>query len=142
MSQANKQVVLSAVEALNARDLDTVDELYHPDYVNHEAGNGAPHGPEAARRTTAFLHSTFEDFRIEPLDVIAENDLVAIRAQAGGRQIGAIDGFQPSGQRFSVQHIHIFRVTDAKISEHWACRDDLGAARQMGLVPAPAEEAA
>jgi predicted ester cyclase len=142
VSQANKQLVLSAVKAINAHDLDALDELYHPDYVNHEARAGAPHGPAAARCTTAFLHGTFEDFRIEPLDVIAENDLVVIRAQAGGRQIGEIDGFQPSGQRFSVQHIHIFRVTDAKISEHWACRDDLGAARQMGLVPAPAEGAA
>jgi predicted ester cyclase len=142
VSQPNKQIVLRALEALNARDLDALDELYHPDYVNHEASAGAPHGPAAACRTAAFLHSTFEDFRIEPLDVVAENDLVVVRARAGGRQVGAIDGFQPSGQRFSVQHIHIFRVTDAKISEHWACRDDLGAARQMGLVPAPVEEAA
>ena len=113
MSQDNKQLVLRAVNALNARDLDTIDELYH-----------------------------LEDFRLEPFDVIAENDLVVIRAQAGGRHVGAIDGFQPSGRRFSVQHIHIFRVTDAKISEHWACRDDLGAARQMGLLPAPLEGAA
>jgi predicted ester cyclase len=142
MSQDNKQLVLRAVNALNARDLDTIDELYHPDYVNHEARAGTPHGPAAARCTTAFLHSTFEDFRLEPFDVIAENDLVVVRAQAGGRHVGAIDGFQPSGRRFSVQHIHVFRVTDAKISEHWACRDDLGAARQMGLVPAPVEGAA
>jgi predicted ester cyclase len=142
VSHANKQIVLRAIDALNARDLEAIDELYHPDYVNHEAVNGAPHGPAAAHCTTAFLHSTFEDFRIEALDVIAENDLVVIRAQAGGRHVGAIDGFQPSGQRFSVQHVHIFRVTDAQISEHWACRDDLGAARQMGLVPAPTEEAA
>jgi predicted ester cyclase len=142
VSQANKQLVLHAVEAVNVRDLDAIDGLYHPDYVNHEAGPGAPHGPAGARRTAAFLHSAFEDFRLEPLDVIAEKDLVVVRLQAGGRQVGAIDGFQPSGKRFSVQHIHIFRVTDAKISEHWACRDDLGAARQMGLVPAPVERAA
>ncbi|MDE1853287.1 MAG: ester cyclase [Thaumarchaeota archaeon] len=32
----------------------------------------------------------------------------------------------------SVQHIHLFRVVDGKIVEHWANRDDLGAARQVG----------
>jgi predicted ester cyclase len=142
VSPFNKQVVLRVVEALNARDLDAMGELHHPDYVNHEARAGAPHGPAAARATAVFLHSTFEDLRIEPLDLVAENDLVVVRAQVGGRHVGAIDGFQPSGRRFSVQHIHIFRVTDAKVSEHWACRDDLGAARQMGLVPAPVERAA
>ena len=48
--------------------------------------------------------------------------------------LGEIDGFAPTGRSFSVQQIHICRVTDGQISEHWACRDDLGAARQLGLV--------
>jgi predicted ester cyclase len=139
MSITNKQLVLRALEALNVGDLEAVEEFYHPDYVNHEARAGGPHGPEAARKTTAFLHSTFADYRLEPLDVVAENDLVAIRLQARGRQVGEIDGFPPSGRRFSMQHMHLFRVTDGKISEHWACRDDLGAARQMGLIPSPIE---
>ena len=83
-----------------------------------------------------FLHRAFANLRHEPLDVVAERDLVVIRAQASGRHIGAIDGFAATGRTFSVPHIHILRVTDGKISEHWACRNDLGAARQLRLVPA------
>jgi predicted ester cyclase len=137
VSQASKQLVRRAVEALNAANVGAAEELYHADYVNHEAGPGRPRGPEAARHTMTFLHGTFADFHLEPLDVVAEDDLVVVRAQASGRQVGEIDGFAPSGRRFSVQHVHIFRVTDGRISEHWGCRDDLGAARQMGLVPGP-----
>ena len=34
-----------------------------------------------------------------------------------------------------VQHIHIFRVSDGRIAEPWACRDDLGQLGQLGLLP-------
>ncbi len=46
-------------------------------------------------------------------------------------------GIAPTGKRFSVEHIHIFRITDGKLSEHWAVRDDLGMTRQLGVVPSP-----
>ena len=137
MSQTNKQLVADALRALSAGDVDGCVVLHHPDYVNHEAAFGQLRGGDAVRNTVAFLHGTFEDLRIEPLDLIAENDLVAVRAQFSGRQVGTVDGFAASGRACSVQHVHIYRITDGRISEHWACRDDLGAARQMGLLPDP-----
>ena len=51
--------------------------------------------------------------------LIAEDDLVAVRAQFSGRRVGALDGFAVIGQACSVQHIPIYRTTDGRISEHW-----------------------
>lgn len=53
------------------------------------------------------------------------------RTQFSGRHVGRPDGFAPTGRRCRVQHVHMYRVTDGLLSEHWACRDDLGAARQL-----------
>jgi predicted ester cyclase len=136
VSQANKQLVLEAVHRLDRGDPDAYAELHHPDYVNHEAAAGRQRGREGARATAVFLNRVFADMHHEPLEVIAERDLVVVRAQASGRQVGEITGFPATGRAFSVQHVHIFRVGDGQIIEHWACRDDLGAARQLGLVPA------
>ena len=36
-----------------------------------------------------------------------------------------------------VQHIHMYRVLDGKIAEHFANRDDVGMMRQLGLLPPP-----
>jgi predicted ester cyclase len=36
-----------------------------------------------------------------------------------------------------VELAHMFRVTDGKISEHWAVRDDLGMMQQLGVLPPP-----
>ncbi len=31
--------------------------------------------------------------------------------------------------------MHLFRVSDGVIAEHWACRDDLGLLVQLGAFP-------
>jgi predicted SnoaL-like aldol condensation-catalyzing enzyme len=31
--------------------------------------------------------------------------------------------------------MHMYRVKEGKVAEHWACRDDLGQLRQLGLLP-------
>ena len=39
----------------------------------------------------------------------------------------------------SVRHVHLYRVADGKIAEHWAVRDDLGMLLQLGALPQPPE---
>ena len=42
-------------------------------------------------------------------------------------------GTPATGHRFEIEAIHIFRIQDGKVAEHWAKRDDVGLARQLGL---------
>ena len=39
-----------------------------------------------------------------------------------------------SGQTYTVTHVHIYRVVDGKIREHWAVRDDLSMLQQLGAI--------
>jgi predicted ester cyclase len=39
------------------------------------------------------------------------------------------------GQSYTVKHIHIYRVVDSRIREHWAVRDDLSMLRQLDVLP-------
>ena len=41
----------------------------------------------------------------------------------------------PKGKTFSVTQSHWFRVAEGKVVEHWANRDDLGLAEQLGWIP-------
>ena len=44
-------------------------------------------------------------------------------------------GFPTSqGERFSVEHVHIYRISDNRIAEHWVVRDDLGMMLQTGAI--------
>jgi steroid delta-isomerase-like uncharacterized protein len=134
VSEANKRVVLRQIEALNRGDLALVEELTHSDFFNHEAVASRANGVAGMRETARNLRESFAGFRLEPLDVIAEADRVVVRARASGRHIGEFAGMQPTGREFSVQHIHIWRLADGKLVEHWASRDDIGAMRQLGVI--------
>ncbi len=90
------------------------------------------------RETMAWLREAFADLSFDVEDVIEEGGKVVIRATLSGRHVGAagpLAAFPVTNREFSVQHIHIFRVADGLIAEHWACRDDLGHMRQLGLLP-------
>ena len=43
--------------------------------------------------------------------------------------------FPPTGKEFATTQTHWFRVLDGQVVEHWANRDDLGTAMQLGWVP-------
>jgi predicted ester cyclase len=46
---------------------------------------------------------------------------------------GVFSEVEPTERKYTVQHMHLFWIVDGKITEHWANRDDLGAAKQIGL---------
>ena len=66
-------------------------------------------------------------------------------ADVSGRHVGTFvsydehaqvaDAFPPTGKRFASTQTHWIRVADGKLVEHWANRDDLGTAMQLGWVP-------
>ena len=140
MSETNKRLALRWLEAIWNGDLDApagggvVEQLVHPDFYNHETAADRPGGPDGFREVARRLRRAFADLRIEPLDVVAEADKVAIRARVSGRHVGPFAGVPVTGREFSVEHTHIVRILDGKVVEHWANRDDAGMLRQLGLL--------
>src|SRR5262249_44613941 len=88
---------------------------------------------------TPLVSAAAPDQGFEILDLIAEGDKVAARVTWRGTFEGRFIGIQGTGKPFAVQHIHIFRLRDGKIAEHWAVRDDLGMMQQTGAIPAPGQ---
>ena len=56
-----------------------------------------------------------------------EDDRVVVRCLFEGTHDGTFLGMPPTGRRVCTQHIHIYRIQDDMVAEHWACRDDIGA---------------
>ena len=125
------------------------EAVVHPDAVNREAKDEPPaargRGPAAFHATALWLRATFADLNFEVHEVAVDGDLVAVHNTMSGRHVGPAvtydaDGrvrqaFPPTGRRFSTTQSHWFRLRDGKVIEHWANRDDLGTALQLGWVP-------
>ena len=55
---------------------------------------------------------------------------------APGRRSGnSYQAMPPTGKAFAATQSHWFRLADGKIIEHWANRDDLAMAQQLGWIP-------
>jgi predicted ester cyclase len=95
------------------------------------------------------IKTNFPDARLRTLNSVAEGEWVVVRCTYSGMHRGMsrlpvdrgmLVGVQPTGRSFEVQHMHMYRLLDGKIAEHFANRDDVGVMRQLGLLPLPARK--
>ena len=113
---------------------DAVDELVADDFVSHgmpSQGDGKAALKEAIDRVGAAL----TDPRFEIHDTIAQDDHVAVRLTASATQTGTFMKLPPSGKRYTIEEIHIFRIRDGRVTEHWHHFDQLGMMQQLGAMP-------
>jgi predicted ester cyclase len=135
MPQANIQITRRVLEELfDKGNFDALDELVHPDFVNHEAPPDNPQGPAGLKETVSWLRGLWGPMRAEIEDEICEGDKVVARVTMHGRHLGEFLGKAPTGKEYAVEHIHIWRLEEGKVIEHWSVRDDLGQALQLGLI--------
>lgn len=135
MCDQNKQPAHRVLEEMFEKgNLDAADELVHPEFVNHEAPAGSPQGPEGLKETVAWLRGLWGPMRFDLENEMCEGDKVAARVLMHGRHVGEFLGQPPTGKEFATKQIHIWRIEDGKLIEHWSARDDLGQALQLGLL--------
>ena len=132
-AEANASVVLEFYGQWNAGVID-FERLVHADIANHQPEREPEVGREAFRQAIEGVMGAVPDSEWTTLNVIADGDMVVCHNRWTGTWGGsAFRGVAtPSGNRFSVEHIHIYRVEDRRLAEHWVVRDDLGMVLQLG----------
>jgi steroid delta-isomerase-like uncharacterized protein len=140
----NKAIVRRFVDEIFVQGRkDTVDELLADDFVAHtwpSTGHPKDDLKAAIDRTSGGLADPA--FTID--DLIAEGDRVAARLTTSATQVGPFMGMPASGKRYEIGEIHIFRLRDGKVVEHWHQLDQMGMMKQLGATPggSPANGAA
>jgi steroid delta-isomerase-like uncharacterized protein len=134
---ANKQLVVDFVQDLFTRgDGSAVDRYLAPDCVWHDPPfPGVPDGPEGFRVAAATVREALPDWHSDLEQMIAEDDLVVEVFTASGTHRGEFQGVPGTGRALVMRGINVWRVRDGRIVERWGRLDDLGVARQLGLVP-------
>lgn len=139
--EQNKVIVRQLIEEVfNQGKMSRVDELFAPDFVEHEElPPGMPSGREAPKQMTTMLRSAFPDFKATIDDLIAEGDKVVIHMTWSGTQKGEFMGIPPTGKSISVGVFDILRIAGGKIVEHWGLMDRMAMMQQLGVIPAPGQ---
>jgi steroid delta-isomerase-like uncharacterized protein len=134
-TKQNKTLVRRFIEEIFvAGRVEAVDELVSEDFVAHTWGSAGA-GSDDLKRAIERVSKGLADAQFTIEDLIAEEDRVAVRLTATARQVGVFMGLPASGRTYSIGEIHIFRVRDGKVSDHWHQFDALGMMRQLGALP-------
>ena len=135
MAHDNTRITRAVLKELfEDGNLEAAETLVHPRFINHEAPPDNPQGRDGLKETIAWLRSLWGPMRFTIEDEISDGDKVAARVVMHGRHVGEFLGRPPSGKEFATKQIHIWRIEDDKVIEHWSVRDDLGQALQLGLI--------
>jgi ketosteroid isomerase-like protein len=135
--EQNKEIVRRIFEEIfNQGRLEVADELLTPDTEVHVPFADPGSGPTALKKIVAGLRQGFPDIHLMIDDLVGEGDKVAV-AWHSTRQthLGPYRGLPPTGRSIEVSGIDILRFRDGRVSEFSMHLDELGAVRQMGVVP-------
>ncbi|NJN88275.1 MAG: ester cyclase [Leptolyngbyaceae cyanobacterium SL_7_1] len=140
-TESNKAIVQRFYEEVfNQRNVDVIDELVSSEFVNHDPTPVASRDPESMKQFIKTLTEAFPDHHHHIEDLIAERDKVVMRCTLTATHEGQFPGFldmPPTGKAICQRQIHILRVHNHQLIEHWVVRDDLTMMQQLGLIPNP-----
>jgi ketosteroid isomerase-like protein len=135
--EQNKAILRAFLEAFDEGDLDSMMALCSDDYVwqgSDPAGIGVARGKEAFRQAVQSFRDALPDCRTEILDMVAENDRVAVRFWEYGHHTGAEWlGVQPAGAFVEWYPFAIYRVADGKLAEEWFTDDPYQILKCLGV---------
>ena len=137
--EQNKDLVRRLYATLMAKgDTEAADEILAEDYVDHDVPGPFPPDREGLKQAVLGVRAAFPDVQPELFELVAEEDLVAVRVEAGGTHTGEPFMEVPAGgSSIRWKEIHVFRCRDGRIVEHRGVFDLFAILQQLGVVPGP-----
>ena len=127
------------LEILNQGKYELIDEIYAPDFVEHYEQPGVPPTREGFKQFAMAYRTAFPDLRYTIDDSIESGDRIVHRLTGSGTMKADYMGMPATDKRATWTEIHIERVANGRLAEHWGLVDQLGLLVQLGIVPAPGQ---
>jgi ketosteroid isomerase-like protein len=142
-AEANKAVVRRAFQALEAGDLQTLNDVYDPKGPIHtpKGQTIVQGGPFTDLKSSCPMCARLANRKITIDLLLSDGDMVAVRSTWSGKYSGTVQGNAVADKNVSVVYVNIYRIADGKIVENWYLSDSLSLAEQLGMRLAPADAA-
>lgn len=137
-TEQNKSIVRRWIEeGWNKHNLNVIDEVYAPNFIQHEPEPQTVNNREALKQYVGAYLTAFPDLQLFIEDLIAEGDKVVWRFVSNGTHSGPFMGMPATGKRGIITGIVVFRLENSRIAESWVNIDALGLLQQLGVIPMP-----
>jgi serine phosphatase RsbU (regulator of sigma subunit)/predicted ester cyclase len=133
-AENNKALVRRFLKAHAKGDLDTLEEMLAPNFVDHNLIPGEGPGREGYLRLFAEFHAAYSNTHYDIEKQLAEGDeVVTTFAVSSTHDRGEWMGLVPTGKEFKASHILIHRIEGGKIAEEWSQGSGLAELAQQRL---------
>ena len=137
-TETQKMIERIPLEVINNNKFELIDEIYAPNYVEHTPQPGVPPTREGFKQTAIALKKAFPDLRYTIEDVIESGDKIVHRLTASGTMKAEFLGMPATGKQATWTEIHIGRVANGRLTDHWGVIDQLSMLVQLGVIESPA----
>jgi predicted ester cyclase len=128
------------VEIWNLGKVELIDQLYAPEYVDRTPQTGFAPTLDGLKKAVTALKVGFPDLHYTLDESIYAGDKLVHRVTARGTMTGEFNGMPATNKSATWTEIHIGRLVDGRIVEHWGVADQLSMLVQLGVIPAPGRE--
>ena len=143
VAERNKEAMSRIViEGFGDGKLDVFDELFAPDFREHQVVTGLPPGVEGLKVRVRGLRAVMPDLTYTIEDMAAVGDKVWSYFVARGTHRGEFFGVPGTGKVVTIDVMDLTRFADGRVVDHWGVPDRFGMLEQLGLLPPPRQEAA
>jgi serine phosphatase RsbU (regulator of sigma subunit) len=119
--EKNKALVRRFWESVARGDLEALDKLLAPDFVDHSLLAGQEPGREGYKRQVAEQHAALSDIRPVIEDQLAQGDKVVTRLTwRSVHDRGEYFGLMPRDKEVVVTAMSMHRIVGGKIAEEWS----------------------
>jgi predicted ester cyclase len=132
-----KMVERLPLEVFNQDKFALIDEILAPNYVEHTPAPGFAPTREGFKETAVALKKAFPDLRYTIEDSLESGDRIVHRLTAKGTMRGDFMGVRATGKPATWTEIHIGRVANGRLTDHWGVIDQLGMLVQLGVIESP-----
>lgn len=134
----NKRIVRAFIDAaFNRHEADKAAEYMTTDIKWHGGTLGTVDGRDNFVGLIGAIVAALPDLTNIEQDIIAERDIVSVRAVVEGTHKGDLLGIPASGKRVKWDAVDVYRIADGKIAEEWAADDLLAFVYGVGAYTPP-----
>ena len=133
----NKAIIRRYREIHNSNKLDGLDAIVAKDVISHNTLPGLPPGLEGGKMAHQYFLGTAPDLHTKTEIMVAEGDKVVEWYTATGTNTGEMMGMPPTGKKWQIGSVVLYRLANGKIVETWGMNDEASLLRQLGVLPMP-----
>jgi serine phosphatase RsbU (regulator of sigma subunit)/ketosteroid isomerase-like protein len=131
----NKALVRRFLEAQAKGNLNVIDEVLTPHFVDHDRLPGQAPNREGYKRAIAEYRAALSNVRFLVEDQLAEGEKVVTRfIVRATHDLGELMGVAPTGREVSYKAMAIHLIVGGKIVEEWAEGSNISAVMEQRLV--------